>query len=225
MKTLVVVISHPQAEPIFQMNWPWLQRCGCDIAAVNHSGAPFFALDPHPRFNLSIGGPPNTTPNKWVDRFIDILQWCVSAPMSDPYDRYILTEADSIFLRPPPVLEGMWATLAGYDSAGFLAKRFFHTPWCFDRQAAMDFLRRARIMLGFGTALNEQGYIDRFIGLLTHLYEVPVGDLSSHCQAYTRNTLVEPAHVDECREWIKAGCWFVHGIKSPEVLRAVTEGL
>lgn len=220
MKTLVVVIAHPEAWPVLQLNWPWLRRCGCDIAVVNHAGQPFFPLDPPARHNLSIGGPPPTMENKWVDRFLDILQWATCNPAADEYDRYILTEADSIFLGPIPDVGDFAGYMAGYRSPGFHGEMFYHAPWCLTHKAAEEFLRRARIMLGF--KINEHGFIDRFIGAYRDMYGVYIGDLRG--QTFTRNT-IEMTDVEECRANIKRGAWFIHGIKSPDVLRAITEGL
>jgi hypothetical protein len=220
MKTLVIVITYPEAWPILQLNWPWLRRSECDIAVVNHAGQPFFPLDPHPRFNLSIGGPPQSTDNKWVDRFLDILQWATTHPDCDPYERYVLTEADSVFLGPIPDTGEFAGTMAGYRSPGFNGEMFYHAPWCLTYEAATEFLRRARIMLSY--KISEHGFIDRFIGAYRDLYGVYIGDLRG--QTYTRNT-VDLKDVEECRAAIKRGVWFIHGIKSPDVLRAITEGL
>lgn len=224
MKTLVVVIAHPQAAPILDTNWPWLQKCGCDIAVVNHAGSGFFALDPHPRFNPFIGGPPMHTINRWVDRFLEVLTWCTSDPATEDYDYYVLTEADSIFLRPVPDLPfGFCATHAGYRSPGFNAPHFYHAPWCMDHDSAIEFIRRAKLMLNYG--VNESGYIDRFIGAYANLFDVQIHNLAERGLAHTRNT-IEGNLVAEAREHAKdPNCFFMHGIKTPAVLACVTGGL
>lgn len=226
MKTLVIVIAHPEAEPILQMNWPWLLKGGCDIAVVNHANCMNFALSPHPRFNLGIGGPPNSTPNRWVDRFIDVLNWYFTSVETTDYDGVLITESDSIFLRPVPGMGvDVAATLAGYHSEGFLAKQFYHAPWYFSNAGVQQFLRRARIMLSH--RLTEQGFIDRFIGLYSDLYldREHIKDLSAYGQAHTRNTVNE-TFLDEARRAAQNPlCFFMHGIKTPAVLAQVTEGL
>lgn len=228
MKTLVVVITHPAARDILSQNWTWLTECCCDIVVVGHQGQPPPEIDYADgqglkRMFINIGGPPESTPNRWLDRFIEVLQWCVSSSDTAGYDSYILCESDCIFLKPPPNNFGdMAGTLAGYKSEGFHASKFWHCPWCMTNEAAHDFLRRARIMIDF--KLTEQGFIDRFIGAYVELYGVPIWNLAEDGQAYSRNT-IELEHVEEATRAIAGGCFFLHGVKDKEVLRQITEGL
>lgn len=219
MKTLVVVLTHPEARPILEMNWPWLKRGGCDIAVIDHVGSNDVA-DVNSLFYHRIGGHPDSTKNRWLDRFIDVLQWCVASPDTDGYTHYVLTESDSIFVKPIPELpDGIVATLAGHKSEGFRATTFWHAPWIFSYDAAMDFLRCARMMLGLG--LSEQGFIDRFMGLYSELYSVPIQQMNT----YSRNTIEGYEEIQLARTAIDTGCFFIHGIKSPTVLAQLTDGL
>lgn len=219
MKALVVVLSHPEARSILEMNWPWLKRGGCDIAVIDHDNSDNVA-DVNSLFYHRIGGHPDLTKNRWVDRFIDVLQWCVASPETDGYTHYVLTESDSIFLKPIPELpDGIVATLAGHKSEGFLAKDFHHCPWIFSYGAATDFLRRARIMLDFN--LNEHGFVDRFLGAYSELYAVPIQQMNT----YSRNTIEGYEEIQLAKTAIDAGCFFIHGIKSPVVLAQLTDGL
>lgn len=219
MKTIVVVITHPEARPILEMNFPWLQRGGCDIAIIDHEGSKEIA-DVNSLFLHNIGGPPDSTKNRWVDRFLDVLRWCVSSPDTDGYTHYVLTEADSIFLKSVPELpDGIVATLAGHKSEGFLAKDYFHAPWIFSARAAEDFLRRARIMLDFN--LSEHGFIDRFLGAYAELYGVPIQQMNT----FSVNSVDTPEKLEAAKKVVATDCWFIHGIKSPSVLAQLTEGL
>jgi hypothetical protein len=224
MKTLVVVLTHPEARPILEMNLPWMARSGCDIAVVHHAGTlQRNWMNNEIRYHVEIGGPPDSTPNRWLDRFLDVLQWCVSSSDADGYSNFLLCESDCIFLRPiPGTFGGIAATLAGHKSEGFLAETFWHCPWLFSFDAAQEFLRRARIMLNFN--LTEHGFIDRFLGAYSELYNVPILNLADG-QTYSRNTIEGYAQIQEARKAIAEGAWFLHGIKSPVVLEQITEGL
>lgn len=219
MKTLVIVITHPQARPILEMNFPWLQRGGCDIAVIDHEGSKEIA-DVNSLFLHNIGGPPDSTKNRWLDRFLDVLQWCASSLETDGYAHYLLTEADSIFLKPVPELpDGIVATLAGHKSEGFLAKDYFHAPWIFSTHAAEDFLRRARIMLDFN--LSEHGFIDRFLGAYAELYGVPIQQMNT----FSVNSVDTAEKLEAAKKAVAAGAWFVHGVKTPEQLAEVISSI
>lgn len=226
MKTLVVILTHPEARGILFQNWPWLTACGCDIAVVGHQGqqSPFetYHTD-EPGFKrtfLQIGGPPNSTPHMWLDRFINVLEWCAWSPETKDYTHYLLTESDSIFLKPVPDLpDGIVATLAGHKSDGFHANDYFHAPWVFSASAAEDFLRRARIMLNFD--ISEHGFIDRFLGAYSELYGVPIQQMNT----FSVNSVDTPEKLEAAKKAVAAGAWFVHGVKTPAQLAEVISSI
>lgn len=224
MKTLVVVITHPEARPILEMNFPWIKlRGGCDVAVVDHEGSTDVA-DVNSLYYTRLGGAPTATPNHWVDRFLSVVSWCLFSDDLKDYTDFLFTEADSIFVRPMPILVpigGIAATLSGHRSEGFRSDNFWHCPWYFTRLALEMFLKRSLIMLKLG--LNEQGFIDRFLGLYLELYSVPIRNLAGD-GTYSRNT-INDEHIDEARTAIAGGCWFLHGVKSQSVLDAITRDI
>lgn len=229
MKTLVVVITHSAARPILDMNWPWLLKSGCDIAVVDHKvevppSAGYWNVYPcaiatTAKLFLNIGGPPESTTNRWLDRFLEVLKWCNTSLAAQEYHNFLLCESDCIFTSPiPDVISGISAKLAGHSSEGFLASHFYHCPWIFSYDAACEFLRRAHVMISKG--LTEQGFIDRFLGLYSELYGVTLQQMNT----YSRNT-IDLDDVPAVRQAIAEGVFFIHGVKDKEVLRQITEGL
>lgn len=216
-KTLVVIITHPEAEPILRMNLPTIERNingdGDGIRLVSHEGN----TDGH----LPIGRPPHVEPFKWVGRFIQIVNAFCAPPMASEYSDFLFCEYDVVFVRPlPPHPGGLVSVLAGHRSDGFLGKNFYAGCWWFDQPTAEEFLYRARTMLDIG--LTEHGFIDRFVGLMDDLY--PLTLKIKPAAFYTRNTIL-PEHYQECREAFRKGAFGAHGVKDSATLKAITEGL
>lgn len=221
-KTLVVVMTHGAALPILTRNLPWLRKSGGDIAIVNHEHDMVFPDDGQPLIKVNIGTDPDRMRHRWVTRFMDVLAWCQRESHAAPfYDNFCLTEADSIFVRPLTLHPGgIVATPAGYKSEGFRGSRFYHAPWWFQIIDIGFFLMRSRRMLAAG--LDEQGFIDRFLGLYEDLY---CENTIRPAMAFSRNSIETPTDFRYAREAIANGAYFLHGIKTAEALDAVTKGL
>jgi len=222
-KTLVLVLTHPGASDILERNWPHILKCECDVGVVNHwdpnndslsSPLPFFKGQ---HVSLAIGTDPSKMPHRYVSRFMDVLQWCVDSDLN--YRRFCLIESDVIFVRPLPEHPGgMVATLSGYRSEGFHGEKFWHCPWWISHLCAEKILRWGKLMLACG--LDEQGFIDRFLGLQQSLYPLQITESGW----YSRNTIL-PEHYAEARTALERGAVGCHGVKTEECLRALTEGL
>lgn len=214
--TAIVVVAHPGVNEIIHLHEPFWRKTGLPIIGVDHVGGGCTWANGNP-FALQIGGPPDSKKHRWVDRFLEIINWCT---VHTNYDDFLITEYDGVIVRKPPAHPGgIVGTLAGHKSDGFLAKSFYHCPWWMDRPSAEDFLRRARIMLDFN--LSEHGFIDRFLGAYGELYGVPIQQMNT----YSRNTIESPEEIEDARKAVAENCWFIHGIKSKEVLDAITKNL
>lgn len=218
MNLAIFILAHPGAQHLVDQNYPhW-------IAPVTELGATLFGVEHEdkPAMNwpvgvnvLRLGTDPDTMIHRWVSRFIQVLAW---ARQSDPrWDYFIFIEADTIFLEAPSEFPACGGTLAGFDSAGFFARRFYHCPWCFSRAALGEFMSNAEAMLA--VKLTEQGMIDRFLGLMDDLYKHR-GFTVTPLLNWSRNT----AEIEDLGmiEWaMKNGAWAVHGVKSPHVLESI----
>ena len=228
MKTLLAILSHSGANETVARHWPWFKKAECDILGVGRentvciwpcaagedlgNGAKFIG-------SVNIGKESGPSGDNHIRRFLDVLTMFVS--MGD-YSHIIITEYDSLFFRPPPEHPGWFvAKVAGYKTPGFNGRRFFHTPWYLNYPSAVSVIGYGETMLRAG--LIEHGYIDRFLGLMVDLYPVEWHDTGN--TTYTQNTIHKPEHIQEVRDMVKRGGWFCHGVKSPEVLAAITEGL
>lgn len=216
-KTLIVVLTHAEASPILEMNWPWLLKAGTDIAIVTHEGDEHQFAVPRPQlaYTTGIGKNPNDMPHRWVTRFMGVLEWCLTTD----YRSFCIVESDVIFVRPLPAHPGgLVATLAGYRSDVFHGSKYWHCPWWVSHRTAQKIVRWGKAMLG--ASLDELGFVDRFIGLMADLYPLQI----IPAPFYSRNTIL-PQHYAEARSAFIAGAYGAHGIKTPQILAAITDGL
>ena len=213
-KTLVLVLTHPGGQEILSRNWPYIIKCGCDVCVVNHAGTPNARIQgSQALLNASIGTDPDKMPHRYVSRFMEVLEYCVTL---DNYRNFCLVEGDVIFVRPlPDHPGGMVATLAGGSSEGFHASRFYHCPWWVSYKTAEKILRWGKLMLGAG--LHEHGFIDRFIGLMADLYPLQI----TEAKWYSQNTIL-PQNYSDARKYLDLGGWGAHGVKDQRTLEALT---
>lgn len=215
---LLVIQGYKKAEERIHRHWPYFLKASCDI----------FGMD---RINGKVNWPKERlvgTGSWGHDAYVgpgDLIGFLVAClvGLSAKYDSVCIIENDSIFVRPLPAHPGigMVATLGGHRSNGdgFRGEHFYHTPWYFHRDSIPMVIECAARMQR--AQLLEHGFPDRFLGLMVDLYSLPV----THAQAFSVNTIDRPHYVAEARKAIQAGAFYVHGIKTAEQLRQVTEGL
>jgi hypothetical protein len=107
--------------------------------------------------------------------------------------------------------------LNGYRSKGFNAPVFVHTPWYFDRSAALKILKYGTKL--FQLNMTEGGFVDRWLGLILELYDIEWFDCSM--TTYSQNTIDTSKMIQEACEAIKNGAWYVHGIKDSRTLQSI----
>jgi hypothetical protein len=221
MSTLLAVLSHSAANDRVFHGWRWYERAGCDILGVGRFDTRvLWPVSPRLVATLDSGAESYVCGDNHLKRFLSTLEYFLVEPLVRHYDAILVTEYDVIFPRPLPAhTGGLITALAGHRSEGFLSENFYHSPWWVDRPTA-------NAMLTFGQRLLklqmiEHGFIDRWIGLLAELYDIPV----TAANAYTQNSIDRPQFISEAREAITKGAYCVHGLKTMDQVRAVTEGL
>lgn len=166
---------------------------------------------------LRLGTDPGRMRHKWVDRFLRIIDWLIKH-RSQHYEAFCFIEADVVLLRPPPAVSGTVAiaTVAGYRNEPFRGSRYFHCPWLLSVEALTSVQHHGVRMCNAG--LDEQGFIDRFLGLMADLYT----DISwQHSRNYSQNT-IEPQHIAEAADWARhCDCWAQHGVKTQAAFDAI----
>ena len=216
-------MSYAGANVTVARHFPWWLRSECDMIGVGHVDTECVWPD-HPRLLGSIRCQKDSyaVGDNHILRFMDVLRHFLHSPDLKEYKALVVTEYDSIWLKPFPGIHAgqVMMKLAGNRDGDFRGSRYYHTPWAMDRIMAGKILTWGTAMHAAG--LIEHGFIDRWLGLMFDLHGVHVIDT----ETYTQNTIDTPEKVAECRRAIATGkVYYVHGLKTAEQLRLVTEGL
>ena len=224
MNPLLVILSYAKANDMVARHWPWYLKADCDILAVGRENS--ICNFPMERRigHIRIGKDSYVNGDNLIKYHLGALEHCLTEPniRQNKYTHFYLTEPDAIFLKEPPLVgEGLRGTLSGGHSIGFHGSRFFHGPWIFDIATAISVVFYGHRMVNAG--LIELGFPDRFYGLLCDLYtDVKFYPLSN---TYSQNRIDRPEFVQQARQAIEDGCWYIHGLKTQDELHAVTNGL
>lgn len=220
MKPLLAILSYQKANDMVMRHFPWWRKAGCDILGVGREDSTSLwpAVDDQFIGSIRVGKDSYVDGDNLIRLHLDVLKHCLTL---EKYHEFILIEPDTLLLKEPPGVPFTFrATLKGGNSPGFLGSYFAHGPWRFPRHVAQRVVTCGERMLKVG--LIERGFPDRFYGLLDDLYDI---GFCNHAENYSQNRLDRPEFIQQAREAIKAGAWAVHGVKSPQELQAVTEGL
>lgn len=223
-RTLLVIMSHAGANEMVVRLMPHYERSGCDILGIGRIGSVWPASPSLIGFRNEGQDCYNDGTSQLV-RFLDVLEFVLSRADKSPYGQFAIIEWDTLLVREMPMWAteipyGLTGTHAGGRSEGFHTDNFFHCPWLISRRTASDILQYGHRLLRAG--LTESGFLDRWLGMLCQIYDIPVG---AERNAYTKNSLDRPEYIEQARAAIKAGAWAVHGVKSESQLAQLTEGL
>lgn len=217
MSTLVVILAHKAVNDRVNGGWEWYTLSGCDICGVGRMGSKWGAGLKKLVYTMNFGC---DSYDDQIQRFLYVLELLLLLPNLLQYSSFCFTEYDVIFPRPLPAhTGGLVTTPAGSRSQGFAGKTFFHSPWWIDRATAGSMLTFGRRMLV--ADIREKGFLDRWIGLMVDLYDIPWTPIRS----YTRNTIDNDQAVVEARKALDDGVYLIHGIKTMRQLELVTEGI
>lgn len=215
-KTLLVIQSHAEAYGQMKWSWPHYNLPGWDIMGVTPEDS-MHQWPPGIRHQTVLGLAGYMTPNlvkRWIETW-DLVQ------RSPEYTDFCMIEPDSVFLRKPPVHPGgMFTHLSGGGIVGgtFKAQKFFHTPWWADKAAAGIIVEEGRKLIAEGEF--ENGSPDFFLGLISDRRpDLKIRETKTwSCNGGSLGHLRESAE-----QAIREGAWFLHGLRTPEELRWMTE--
>lgn len=220
MKTLLLIFSHTEANPVVARHWPWYRKSGMDIVGVGSTNGnciwpQYGLLD-----QIKIGSEGAPSGAHYIHRFLNALSYCLSNYSWLEYESFCFIEYDGIFLKPlPEIAPNTFVTKKnGGASDGFLGSFFVHTPWIMDRQMGHIILDYGQRMYKHG--LHERGFLDRWFGLMIDLYKLNWSDLGR--DVFSENTLDTPHLIQMGRDAAKRGVFYIHGIKTQKQLEAVT---
>jgi hypothetical protein len=226
MKPLLCILSYAKANDMVARHWPWFEKAGADILFVGREDSDCRApTGPENRSmigTVKIGKDSYVSGDNLPRLFIDTLSHVLTTYR---HEDILLAEPDTIFVKPVPPrphigLYGFSGCLAGGESKGFFAPYYFHPVWRVTRDTAALMVEYGERMLRCG--MFELGFPDRWIGLMVHLYAIEWHPFPE----FSVQAIDNPDKVKLARNVIASGyACAVHGIKTAEQLRAVTEGL
>lgn len=217
MKTLLVVFSHSTANDLIARHWPFYLNAECDILGVGREDTQCLWPTSYRLIGtVNIGKEGYAQGDDLPRRLVRTWEHCLRLP----YDEFVIIEADCIILKPIPQLApGLHGALVGHRSAGYHAADFYHPPWGSDRETTKLLVKYGHRLLNCG--LYENGFPDRWLGLLRELYDIPF----TPTDTYSQNRLDMPQYIADARKAIADGKWAIHGVKTEAELKAVTEEL
>lgn len=210
--TLLIIMSYAGAYDQVLWSWSHYRKSGlpimgsCPVDSTHN-------WPPDCDYVQPLGKEGYSTPNL-IRRWVGIFNLFCADPMFASYDSIMVIEYDGIFVRPaPPVPDGVFTHLAGGRMGTLKAERFYHCPWAASRAAASVIAEEGRKLIAEGEF--EGGTPDFFLGYIldrrpelkiheTGTFSVNGGNLPPFKESVTQN--------------IKAGGWFVHGLRTQEEL-------
>lgn len=216
MNTALFIHSYAKANDIVQRHWSYYERSGFDIFGIGRTNT--LCKWPKSMRTKDIGLDSYINGDNLCRRLVDTFDWFITDPIFQMYSHACVIEYDSVFIRPPPQIEiHVAAHLAGGRPPGSKATRFFHCPWWLSREQAQRFVQHGNELLRAGE--YEGGTPDFFFARVFEDLKQRIEHLHG---TFSQNTIEKAQFQKECRTLIEAGIvWFVHGIKTPEQLKAI----
>lgn len=218
MKSCIAYIhSYPGAAAALAMLWPGFKKLELSLIGVECDGEPTVWPEPIPTIDAGINAYATADPYNLPSRLVLTLKHFLTTE----FERCIVMEYDTLILGPIPDYP------SGFVAKHFLgvipgseATQFFHTPWLFDRESAETVIRVGMELMMDGT-VGRGGWIhgspDMFLGLIVDRSGMKFTDSGT----FTKNTIHSPEDITLARQAVADGVWFLHGVKSREVLDAI----
>lgn len=221
MSVLLCVMTYPGGNETLKRHWPFFLRQEADYyRVITTTEGDCFA--PEGVEHSAIGG------NKYIDgphlpnRMLDTIEKLLERN----WRHLIMAEYDCLWLKP--IKAESVRTVAGHYAGGptwgSKTKGFFHCPWVFARESAMEFLKVGRHAIAGGICPDRprgQGSApecspDVFFAYCCERANIPV-EMAVWLE-YSRNSFDLPGHLEEARAAAKAGAHVIHGCKTKDQL-------
>jgi hypothetical protein len=221
MRTLVTVMAHKEAQPVFDRHFPHWFDLGGDILVVFPKQSRILLptiKGKHEQqiMQLEVGKAAHTGVESII-RFRTILEQMAGMG----YDRYAFFEYDAICLGPLPERVGDIAGNVFRDigpNRSFVGTMYTHPPLMFTHKGLEMVVREMQ-----GMGLAEEGAVwDRWFGLCVERIGWPIYDFMSNGIGTARNTWHD-AELDTLKAEVRSGRRLVHGIKSEQALKVCVE--
>lgn len=214
---LLCIHSYPGANETFERHFPWYNKSGATriVGVGTTDGKCKFPCD------WIILGENSYMKLKGHDdhlcrRLIDTLKWC----LTQPEERFIIAEYDTIFLKKIPKFKGVCAVKTGGKVNGSIADSFYHNPWLVDREAAPELIRAMEEVLPLSGEYPNNSP-DIFFGLAVERAQIKV---TAPFKLFTRNTIDSLEAIDEaCEAALEVHA--IHGVKDDVTLTAIEKAL
>lgn len=215
MNILQVVMTHPEAMPIYMRHRPIWERMKLPIltytTASHHPSR-------YPKEVLAFGSPCHNGPAS-LDRFRYLIHELSNRCKEQGHEYVLINEYDSFCLSPsiPTMLFGdcIWSNLH-FEKPGtrFVSTHFLHPPLFMSAKIL-------HLISGACDTYRDQecgGFWDRMLGYLCEKAGIPMmpyGPLG-----YSTNT-IHAANIPHAIGAALRGALFFHGVKTPEALAAI----
>jgi hypothetical protein len=210
MKTLLTVMAHAEAQDTFDRHRMYWERHGfqvvvmCPIDSVVRTN--------HPLITIGRKSHHDAEANR---RFKALL-----ADLSKTsYDRFVIHEYDSLCfqdMHPQFNPDGVWSNLFTDDDPKWQGHHFLHPPLVMSREILTRVVETSRSVPD-GV---EHGFWDRMLGFICERGSIPMHGYGE--RGFSKNTIL-PSDIPAAVAARKAGAIMFHGVKSIEVLKALTE--
>jgi hypothetical protein len=174
---------------------------------------------PEPLPRRAFGGSGYMVGNNLIHRYTDCFRWFLDDPIFESYSHVWLNEHDGIFIRSVPTFEGpLYAHHAGSGKGGYESPGFYHLPWIMSREMAARYVAKADELIAQGR--TEKGVPDMFFGLVMSELGVSPAPIGNVFSINSRETELRWGEVEAA---VKAGAWYVHGIKTGSQIERIVK--
>lgn len=228
-KPLLAIISCQKDNELVERHWPWFKKAGCDIVGCGSRDGQTKWPEDISVLNtgqmglvaLSIGG---TAIAGLLQQELDILE----AFQNSEYDSVAIVESDNLIIKPLPQHPGkllLAPIVPNRSPQWFSTPVYFSTPRWYDRETAGHIRHHGEQLLREGR--NEHWCSDRFVALA--VWRASVRYMNFGWTQMPVNGPGERHHsesfVRDARAAIALGAPSIHGVKTVEQLKAITEEL
>lgn len=222
-KTLVVIQSYGKARDTVHRHWEFYKKAGCDILGVNTKEKPHDWPENCPTVDIGEDHYLNGT-DFLCRRLLETIAYVLREKKFEHYTHFMFVEHDAVFIRKlPEEKPGLVTPYPGFcpKEWGLNSLWFIHTPYWADRATCQRIVETGYELLSEG--IFDKGNPDSFIGSIIARADLPwehfpkFKTFSVNSGSLSEDPMKGPLRVS-IRQHIKEGCFYVHGLKTPEEL-------